>query len=51
MYLTTTRTACTPVTSFGLIGAAKNRKWHADAKRFGGFEVDELLDLRGLLYR
>jgi len=34
-----------------LIGAAEQRQRHGDAKRLGGFEVDQQIDLGGLLDR
>ena len=34
-----------------LVGAAGERQRHGDAERLGGLEVDEELDLRGLLDR
>src|SRR5207302_5262980 len=41
-----------PGNSFNhLVGAAEQRDWERQAKRLGGLEVDEQLNLRGLLDR
>jgi hypothetical protein len=34
-----------------LVGSGKQRLWNAETKRFGGLEIDDQLDLDGLLDR
>ena len=33
-----------------LVGASEQLRWHREAERFGGFEVDHRLKLSGLHY-
>ena len=35
--------------SYSLVGAGEQCRWHTEAQRFGGIEVDEQLDLCRLL--
>ena len=34
-----------------LVGAREQRRWHVEAERFGGLEVDHQLILGGVLHR
>jgi hypothetical protein len=33
-----------------LIGAGEQRRWHGEAERLGGVEIDDQFELRGLLH-